>query len=413
MSHEHYRPPAEPLVSEPKPNGDEIIETVEHQERHFGNKTLAVIGIALAAAAPTVANAIKSPVKASAKNTPQAIQAIESNAVAGVIPVQPDTTPILPESYEGPDVGIATGSWNDDGIGYHMLPKQIANEGLTEERLAWEGSIHSIRAQAKSALANGIEPVLSLPPGMSAQDAAAIAAALPSVKNFVIGNEMNSPLFSDLTPRQYVHLLAETTAAIHNVRPDALTRGFALASGYHPIPYLLSAKAIADREFGGLDKIMDGLDVHLYHSPAVNMQALASYAQIYSGPMYIGEFGWKVGEPAKTGGVSLAEQAQNEVAFLVALAQYPQVKAADMFRWKGKQTDPFDTANVSPGGKFRPSFFTLQLLLKGNVSVPPTPDTSDTESPEAIRSMSNKLLRRAMRSAETARLFSDQPKLYR
>jgi hypothetical protein len=160
-----------------------------------------------------------------------------------------------------------------------------------------------------------------------------------------------------------VHLLAATTAAIHSARPDAQTRGFALASGYDPLGFLESADQIAERDFGGLSNIMDKLDVHLYRTLPKDLQMLQVYEELYTGPIVVGELGWITNDPGHPGSVSPSEQALNEIGFLNAVAQDPQIESALLFRYRANRSDPFDTANVAADGSKRPAYYALQSTL--------------------------------------------------
>ncbi len=319
--------------------------------QRFGRNALAIAGVSLALlGAETSSTALaKKP----------AAHVIAAGSVDLPPPAfQPDTPP----AYNMPNVGVATGSWNDDGLGYHTLFENVAAEGMNEVRLNYTG-LKEMRAEVTSARANDIEPVISLPDTLSPQQAAQLATQLPRVDQFIIGNEVNSPLFSDLTPDQYVHLLAATTAAIHSARPDAQTRGFALASGYDPLGFLESSNQIAEQDFGGLQNIMDKLDIHLYRTLPKDLQMIQAYEEIYTGPIVIGELGWITGDPDHPGSVSPSEQVINEISFLNAAAQDPQIESALFFRYRANRSDPFDTANVAPDGLKRPAYYALQATL--------------------------------------------------
>jgi hypothetical protein len=286
----------------------------------------------------------------------------QADAIVTPTLVPPQTDPTV---YSGPVEGVATDGWYDDGLGYHTLFKDMAAAGLHEARLALLLNEHQrpsqeMRAEMASAHANDIAPVIGLPENMSPGEAAKIAVLLPGVSQFVYDNE---PKRSIITPYEYVHKLAHMTAAIHAVRPDVQIRGFALASGDDPIGYLTESERIADRDFGGLENIMDGLDVHLYRSLTKDLEMIQMYIELYGGPIYVGEYGWIVGDPDHPGSVSLAEQAYNEVALRTALIAYPQVKSLDMYRFVSQSWDPFDTANISPSHVFRLAYFMLQTNL--------------------------------------------------
>ncbi len=348
------------MVLEALQSPSPIIEARQHSDignslARLGKKALSVVGISLALMAA------EAPAAGYAENAlPQA---------EITTPLSPAATPATdPAIYSGPIEGVATDSWNGDGLGQHTLFEDMADEGLSEVRLEllvnkFDLPSREMRAELDSVRANDIEPVVSIPLNMPPQQAADVAAHLPGVTQFVIGNEVNSPYFSKLTPAQYVELLAHTNSVIHAVRPDAQTRGFALASGYDPIGYLTKAKQIADLYYGGLDNIMDGLDVHLYRTESKDLQMLISYMQLYDGSIYVGEYGWIVNDSNHPGSVSFTEQADNELALRAALIPYPQVKSLDMFRFRSQSLDPFDTANVSRLGVKRAAYYVLQSTL--------------------------------------------------
>src|SRR5436190_1308370 len=119
--------------------------------------------------------------------------------------------------------------------------------------------------------------------GQLAQYAAATAKALPSVKDFVIGNEPNSNTFwmpqfaadgSDAAAQAYLDLLARSYDAVKAVRPDARVIGGALAprgedSPASPRPTHSPVTFIADlgkayRASGRSAPLMDVFDMHVY-----------------------------------------------------------------------------------------------------------------------------------------------------
>ncbi len=318
------------------------------QLQRFARNTLAVAGASLAMLG---AGAEKS--------------SAASDIVPPILAPQPVATPLPVETT--PTVGVATSSWNADGSGYHTLFKDVAAEGMSEIRLNLTAP-RDMRAEFISARNNNLDPIICLPLSLKPQQAAAVAADLPRVDHFIIGNEVNSPYFSDLTPAEYVSYLAHTTAAIHQLRPDAQTGGFALASGFQPLQYLEAATQIADEDYGGLANIENYLDVHLYRSLDEDLSRVKEFEQIYSGPIRIGETGWMVNDPGHPGVVTQTEQATNESTLITTLSLDPQIVGIDFFRYRANRTDPFDTANVSATGVRRLAWFSTQLTLTGNIN---------------------------------------------
>ena len=335
----------------------------DYSFRRFGRNALAIAGVSLALLGAKAAEA-----PSTASGLVLANPITQKLDLETALTTSDDPLAPAPPVYQPPIEGIATFSWNDDGLGHNTLFKNAATEGLQAARLGLllnkSGKpSREMRSELASAHANNIGVVLSLPENMDPQAAAKLASHLPGVSQFVYDNEVNSPVFSSLRPDEYVHKLAQMTSAIHTVRPDAEVRGFALASGYDPVGFLLAAKQVADSEYGGLENIMDGLDVHLYRTLPKDMQMLQEYMQIYTGPIYVGEYGWIVNDPDHPGAVSLSEQADNEIALYNYAALYPQIKELDIFRLVSQRMDPFDTANISPSGTFRPAWFMLQSTL--------------------------------------------------
>jgi hypothetical protein len=298
---------------------------------------------------------------------PAIVKDLDDNAP---VPIPIATSPLAPvPEISGPEGGIATGSWDDDGLGNHTLFENMAAEGLGEVRLSYLGddpeATQTMQAEITSALANGIKPVLGLPLNLSPEQAATITSQFSNVNAFVIGNEVNSPLFSDLSPQEYVDFLAQTSSAIRNVRPDVEIRAFALASNYHPMAYLREASQYADQAYGGLQNIATVIDEHDYGSLQRSEQKLQTTLQIIGPqmPVVLGEVGYILNDATHTGYNTPDEQARNETALYEYLRQYPQVKAMDIFRFKANPADPFDTANVASNGTFRRAYYALRTIL--------------------------------------------------
>ncbi|HVV25643.1 MAG TPA: hypothetical protein VHC21_01245 [Candidatus Saccharimonadales bacterium] len=328
--------------------------------RQLARTALAVAGVSLALAGSSEAVVPAAAAAAKVKEPADTTSTLGPVATAPLAPV--------PEPY-APRVGIATGSWNDDGLGNHTLFKNMASEGLSEVRLSYLGNdsaaMREMRDEIASALANGIQPVLGLPVNLAPRQAAAVVDQFPNVNAFVIGNEVNSPLFSNLTPQQYVDLLAHTSAAIRGVRPGVDIRAFALASNYHPIAYLEAASQYAEQAYGGLQNIATTIDEHDYGSLTRDEQKLQTTIQIIGPtmPIVLGEVGFILDDATHTGYNTPAEQAQDEIDLYTDLQQYPEVKSMDIFRYEANPTDPFDTANVAQNGTPRPAYYALQTIL--------------------------------------------------
>ena len=363
---------------------DSAEQTSLHQQEHvlglreLGKKALATAGVTLAllgVGAIEASGAFGDPVSPAiaAEAAPVSTDTPPPAATTPSTPLAPANPVTGPDTYSGLKVGVATGNWNGDGLGRHTLFMNMAAEGMSVVRLSYTPDLRELRDEVKSCYANNIEPIIALPPDVTPKDAALIAASMPNVYTFVDGNEQNSPLFSDLSVAQNVTQLAHTTAAIHKVRPDAKVLGFALASGYHPVAFLTEAAQIANQEYGGLQNIMDGLDVHFYRTLPMDLQMLHTYEQLYPGSIYIDELGWIVGDPSHPGAVSLDEQAQNEVSFVTTVSEDPRVQTALFFKFKASPSDPFDTANVSANNVMRPAYFALQLTLSEHLNTLPTP----------------------------------------
>lgn len=273
------------------------------------------------------------------------------------------------------EVGVATGSWNDDGLGHHTICRDVAAAGEQQIRfnLVLSGPKHpwrEMRAEINSCLAHGVEPIVSLPPALPAEQAANVVTHLPRLDEVVYGNEPNSPLFSGnhkpVPPRQYVTDLAKAYQAMHRVRPGITVDGFALASGYQPLAYFEACKNIADAHFGGLDNVRDINDIHLYHSMDTDLSDLQAFEAVDpTGVWRIGETGFIVNDQGHPGAVTQAEQAINEVSLITHLELDPKVIAVNWFRYRSSPTDPFDTANVSPRGFKRPAYYMLRSTLTG------------------------------------------------
>ena len=335
--------------------------------RHAARAALAVAGVSLA-----LAGGSESLAPPAAHAAPAKIKELDDDP-SGLGPIA--TAPLAPVPEPStPEVGIATGSWNDDGLGNHTLFKNMVAEGLSEVRLSYLGNdpatMRVMRGEIASALANDIEPVLGLPVNLTPKQAVTIVNQFPNVNAFVIGNEVNSPLFSNLTPEQYVDLLAHTSAAIRTVRPGVDIRAFALASNYHPIAYLETAAQYAAQTYGGLQNIATTIDEHDYGSLARDERKLQTTIQIIGPemPIVLGEVGYILNDVTHTGYNTPDQQAANEAALYAYVSQYPQVKSMDIFRYKANPNDPFDTANVAADGTFRPAYYALQAILLNDVA---------------------------------------------
>jgi hypothetical protein len=283
--------------------------------------------------------------------------------------------------YDGPEVGIASSGWNSDDGGSHRLYADTAEEGMQAVRLTLPVNnpgpyMPDIRAQINSAIANGQEPVINLQqsrtdtPSTYPQKAAQLAATLPRVDDFVLGNEWNSPYFSNrnLTVEDVVRLTYLTNKDVHAVRPDAKTRGLALASGFGQVAFMAAATPIANQEFGGWQNVFDAVDWHEYHSLEMDEQIVKADEQYYDGPAYLGEIGWKVSRATDSpGAVSETQQAVNEVSLIDDLSEDPQIKGIYFYLYQNSSdpTDPFKMANVLANGTKLLSFFSLQSKLTG------------------------------------------------
>lgn len=338
---------ADPVIPERQPLSHRLCHTL-------GRAGLAAIGVSLILATAS------EPIMPVAHAQAGLVKNVDDNVPAPA-PVPVATAPSAPvaETYT-PAVGIATGSWDNDGLGYHTLFKDIAAEGMTEVRLNLMG-LPEMRAEVANAISNNVQPIISLPLNLSPEAAAQVAKQLPQVNRFVVGNEVNSPLFSDLSPQQYVDYLYQVYNDIHAARPGVEVSGFALASGYLPLRYFAQAVQYADATYGSLP--MDSLDIHLYRTLPKDLWMINAYQQLYGGPIHIGELGWIVNDPNQAGSVSLTEQASNEATFYTDMTQDPQIRSFDFFKYRANSADPFDTANVAQDGTFRPAYYTLQVLL--------------------------------------------------
>ena len=158
------------------------------------------------------------------------------------------------------------------------------------------GELQNTRNAASAARAAGIEPIVAIynvgsssTPADDAsraqfvQFATAVAAGLPSVRRFVVGNEPNLnrywlPQFnadgSDAAAPAYLALLAASYDAIKAARPDAVILGGALASRgedsatstrptHSPTTFITDLGA-AYRASGRAKPIMDVFDQHVY-----------------------------------------------------------------------------------------------------------------------------------------------------
>lgn len=340
---------------------------VSHKFRNIARTALAVAGVSLALAGSS------EPLVPVAAAAPAKVKELDDGP-SGLGPVATAPLAPVPEPY-APRVGIATGSWNDDGLGNHTLFKNMAAEGMSEVRLSYLGNspeaMREMRDEIESAINNDILPVLGLPINLTPKQTAAIVGQFPNVNAVVIGNEVNSPLFSTLSPREYVDFLAHTSAAIRSIRPGVDIRAFALASNYHPIAYLKEASQYADQMYGGLQNIATTLDEHDYGSLARDEQKLQVTLHLIGPemPVVLGEVGYILNDGSHTGYNTPAQQAANEAAFYAYLTQYPQVKSMDIFRYKANPDDPFDTANVAANGTFRPAYYALRSMLLSHASL--------------------------------------------
>jgi hypothetical protein len=346
--------PSEPAfpANEDLPAPEVSARPLAHKLRNLARTTLAIAGASLVLLGSTELPA------PTAQAAPAIIKDIDDNAPLSA-PIATAPSAPVSETY-APQVGVATGSWEDDGLGYHTLFKDIAAEGMTEVRLSL-AALPEMRAEVTSAINNDVQPVISLPLNLTPAAAAQVASQQPQVDRFVVGNEVNSPLFSDLSPQQYVDYLDQVDNAIHAVRPDAEVSGFALASGYLPLRYLTQAIQYANQKYGSLP--MDSLDIHLYRSLDKDLWVIDTCEQLYGGPIHIGELGWLVNDPDQPGSVSLDDQASNEVTFYNDMAADPQIRSFDFFKYRANPADPFDTANVAQDGTLRPAYYALQMTL--------------------------------------------------
>jgi hypothetical protein len=343
--------PSEPTyLTSDEPQSLETTRSLPHKLRGLARTTLAIAGASLALIGAAESSA---PV---AQAAPARVKDVDDTTPAPIATVPP--MPAL-EPYT-PEVGVATGSWDNDGLGYHTLFKDIAAEGMTEVRLSLMG-LPEMRAEVTNAVSNDVQPVISLPLSLTPTAAAQVARQLPQVDRFVVGNEVNSPIFSSLSPQQYVDYLEQVDTDIHAVRPDAEVSGFALASGYLPLRYFSQAVQYADQEYGGLP--MDSLDIHLYRSLDKDLWMISAYEQLYGGPIHIGELGWLVDDSDQPGSVSLDDQASNEVTFYNDMTDDPQIRSFDFFKYRANSADPFDTANVAQDGTLRPAYYALQMTI--------------------------------------------------
>lgn len=341
------------------------VATVPQRLRLLGNAALAVTctGLALwgakALEAPSDALAVASP--------PGVTQTLGANILAPPVTAAPPADPATTSSVK---VGTATDSYEYDGLKRHSVCKDIANEGEQEIRFDYLGdspqAMHIMQAEIAGCLAQGIGPIITLPLNLTPQQATEIATQLQlqGVDQFVIGNEVNSPLFSDLTPQQYVDYLAQIGMAIRTVQPDAKIWGFALAAGYDSVAYLTTGSRYADQKYGSLAKLMYGLDVHSYWGVAKALQMLATYQAIVPLPTRIGEAGFILRDPAHPNGISPSEQAKSELSLYTAVANL-NVEELDWFRDVAQPIDPFDTANISANGIFRPAYYVMRSALTG------------------------------------------------
>jgi hypothetical protein len=253
------------------------------------------------------------------------------------------------------------------------------------------GELQNTRKAADAARAAGIEPIVSIyntgsastpaddaSRAQFAQFATAVAAGLPSVRRFVVGNEPNlnrywMPQFnadgSDAAAPAYEALLATSYDAIKAARPDASIMGGALSSRgedsatstrptHSPTTFITDLGA-AYRASGRTKPIMDIFDQHVYEDysamppsfehPTASTIAVSDYGklvtllgQAFDGtaqagstlPIFYGEYGvesiipaakaslYTGTEPAATKAVDEATQAAlYREAFKVAYCQ--------------------------------------------------------------------------------------------
>jgi hypothetical protein len=259
-------------------------------------------------------------------------------------------------------VGVATYSWNFDDPAMFV---GMRDQGMTGVRLSLyreraNFDLATIQAELAVAAANGIEVAVNLTqeavsptPGFP-EWAASMAARLPDVGRFVIGNEVNARRFWHGSIPEYVRLLHATRAAIRAARPDAHVSGFGLDSSHQPILYLARAAKAAAR-YGGLRALMDTLSLHLYTgSPARDAYLVRQAEKLWRGPINVDEAGYQVdrmGEQA---------QARSEVALLDRMSRDPQVRNVFFYRYRDSADADLATANVRADGTRRPGFYAVK-----------------------------------------------------
>jgi hypothetical protein len=150
----------------------------------------------------------------------------------------------------------------------------------------------SLVTAAQQAAAAGVRLYVEIYPTAPPADPAAftaflrqVAAAAPTVKDYVIGTQVNDPSFWSGTPAAYLALLAASYDALKSVDPSLQVIAGSLDSQLAPGSYVLSLGQ-AYRRSGRTTPVMDALAIQ----PTSVPQSEAPSAVHASGPTTIGDY---------------------------------------------------------------------------------------------------------------------------
>lgn len=263
-------------------------------------------------------------------------------------------------------VGITTYSWDFDDP--NSLFSDMKEVGLRTARLSLyrentDKDLATLQSELPNAQANGVDVSINLmqaaqiPIEGYSDWAGQMAAQLPTVKRFIIHNEVNTKNFWEGTLKDYVDTLHDSYLAIKAVRPDAVVSGFGLLlSQPNAIAFLKQADKYARAKYGSLKKIMDRPSVHIYNeSPWAAYNLIQKVEAVWKGPINIDEVGWQGTD---------AGQAQDEIDFIKLVMQDPQVQSVNNypFRDYGQRSD-LGTGLERADGSKRLLYWKLKTLL--------------------------------------------------
>ncbi len=161
-------------------------------------------------------------------------------------------------------------------------------------------------------------------------------------------------------PQRYAAVLRAAYTAIKQVNPSVTVLGGSLVGSNGVFLRALYA--------AGIKGYYDGLSVHFYNLTLASLRSIHE-VQLTNGdhtPLWLDEFGWSSCWPAKKieqeqACVSAQIQAQNLTSTFRALARWPYVAAAVVYKLEDSKAEDFGA--LSSSGRHKPSFSALSQVF--------------------------------------------------